>query len=153
MHSIKMFPGLTIRRVHYHSIHHIMWMMSCHVLNSFWWYEYHLKSKCDWEVYKFSMCEKSYFPANFGFITSMLTCSTFGQLCILKVVQHAEVWTHINFLYPRPGGFIMDLAAYKFFFNLFPSCKMLLAHSVIFSIISLTQPMIWLDDEYLCKDR
>jgi hypothetical protein len=37
------------------------------------------------------------------------------------------------FWYPGPGGFNIDLAAYKFSFNLFPSGKMFLAHSIILS--------------------
>jgi hypothetical protein len=46
---------------------------------------------CDWEVSNFSMYNKNPSPASFGFITSMPKCSTLSQLCIFKVVQHAEV--------------------------------------------------------------
>ena len=42
--------------------------------------------------------DKSPSLTNYEFITRILTCSTLGQLCIFKVVQHIEVWTHVNFL-------------------------------------------------------
>jgi hypothetical protein len=44
-------------------------------------------------------------PANHEFITRMPTYSVLGQLYIFKVVQHAEVWTHVNFLVSYTKGF------------------------------------------------
>jgi hypothetical protein len=36
--------------------------------------------------------------ASSGFITVMRTCPALDQLNIFWVVQHVELWTHVNFL-------------------------------------------------------
>jgi len=36
--------------------------------------------------------------ASSRFVIGMPTCHALGQLNIFKVVQHAEVWTHVNFM-------------------------------------------------------
>jgi hypothetical protein len=46
----------------------------------------------------FFMGDMSLFLASTEFITRMSTCPALSQLSIFKVVQHAEVWTHVNFL-------------------------------------------------------
>jgi len=45
----------------------------------------------------FLYTRKSLSPASFGFIPSMLISFALGQICIFKVVQNAEVWSHVNF--------------------------------------------------------
>jgi hypothetical protein len=52
----------------------------------------------DREVSKFSKCDKNPFLVSSGFIMSRLTCSALGQLCSFKVIQHAEIWTLVNFM-------------------------------------------------------
>jgi hypothetical protein len=44
------------------------------------------------------MCDKSSSPINSGFISSMPIYYALSQICIFEVVQHAEVWTYVNFL-------------------------------------------------------
>ena len=50
------------------------------------------------EKYLSFLCVTRVLPPSSGFITGMHTCLTLGQLSIFKVVQYAEVWTHVNFL-------------------------------------------------------
>ena len=42
--------------------------------------------------------DKSHSLSSFVFIMRMLICPVLDEVCIFKVVQHAEVWTHVNFL-------------------------------------------------------
>jgi hypothetical protein len=44
------------------------------------------------------MNNKSHFLSSFKFIMRMLTYPILGQVYIFKIVQHVEVWTHVNFL-------------------------------------------------------
>jgi hypothetical protein len=53
---------------------------------------------CDCEISKFFKYHESLSHVNYGFITGMLTCHALGQLSIFKLVYHAEVRTHVNFL-------------------------------------------------------
>jgi hypothetical protein len=71
----------------------------------------------DWKVYKFFVCDKSPSHVNHEFITRMPTYSILGQLYIFKVVQHAEVWIHVNFLVSYTKGFHHGLSNIEVLFQ------------------------------------
>jgi len=98
MHTVKVFSCFTVRRMHHHTINCIIWLVPCHVLNSLWWHEQPLQSRCNWEVSKFFICHESLSHVSFGFVMGMPICYALGQLNIFKVVQHTEVKAHVNFL-------------------------------------------------------
>jgi len=61
------------------------------------WVDAHM-SRCDWKVSKFFICHGSLSRASSGFVIGMLTCHALSQLIIFKVVQHAKVRAHVNFM-------------------------------------------------------
>ena len=91
--------------------------MSCHVMCLTIFGD--MQSRYDCEVSIFFMCDKSHFPASSGFITSMPTCFALNQLCIFKIVQLAEVWTHVNFLVSKAKGFHHEFNNIKVFFSIY----------------------------------